>query len=490
MKKDKSYSGLLKDIILLIALAIIVAFCLDTTKDNLLDAPGFYMIIPATVLILLVFYKHLPTDSVFWVMIGGGLLKLCYIAYTAVWNRQHDVIDFGVGEGHAAYIEYFLNNRHLPDFDPRTVWGFFQPPLHHIVSAVWMWLQAKLGIAERVMQENVQVLTFLYMCIVMIVTYRIMKQLGAKHEGTLITMLIVSFHPMLVMLSGSINNDALALCLSLVAVYITLLWYEEPTFGKVILLGLSVGLAMFAKLTSGLIAFAIGFLMLYKFVKDIKKWKNYIAQFVVFGAITFPIGLFWPVRNMILWDMPINYIPEVGEQLAKTDFVSRVLDIRMTSVYSAMIANGDTYDEYNTLVQMMKSSLFGEYNYGNVSTVITPFATLLFAVSVVLALLALYATCRMIFDKRSMMNFDMKVFLGLLYISFLVGYLAFSLGYSNFSAEDFRYSAMAIIVEAIFLGLWADESPLRVSKITTRISCCFAGLSAAVYLLLGVLEHY
>ena len=64
----------------------------------------------------------------------GIFIKLYYINYTETWERQHDVISFGADEGHAAYIEYILNNKSLPDFDPREKWGFFQPPLHHIIS--------------------------------------------------------------------------------------------------------------------------------------------------------------------------------------------------------------------------------------------------------------------------------------------------------------------------------------------------------------------
>ena len=77
---------------------------------------------------------------------------------------------------------------------------------------------------------------------------------------------------------------------------------------------------------------------------------------------------------------------------------------------------------------------------------------------------------------------------GLLYFAFLAGYLSFSLGYSNFSAQDFRYSALAIIIEAIFLGLWADESEEKCAKIILWISVAFAIASAAVYLLLGIFQ--
>jgi len=487
MKTNKTYSNLIYIFLGLLAAFLLLAFCVNTTGNTLLR-PQYLAILISAGIILFLLRNKISFDPVITTLVLGSVLKLCYIIYTETWNRQHDVIAFGAGEGHAAYIEYILANRHLPDFDPRTVWGFFQPPLHHIIAAGWMWIQVKLGVAEQILQENVQLLTLFYMIITVIMTYLICREFDMKKRGMLITMLIVSFHPLLIMFSGSINNDALALCLSMIAVYVAIIWYREPKFLTIIILAFVIGLSMFTKLTAGLVAPAIGALMVYSLITNKERWKSYIGQFAVFGLIVFPIGLYWPVRNKILWDMPVNYIPGVGEQLVKTDFVSRVLDIRIHGVYPSMIAHGDAYDEYNTFVQLIKSSIFGEYNYGEISRAINPFAVMLFIITIILVIVSLYATCYMLFSKHSMMRPDRKIYLGLLYIVFLFGYLSFSLGYSNFSAEDFRYSALAIIIEAIFLGLWADESEEKVARCVLIASLVFAVASTAVYLLIGIFQ--
>ena len=471
----------------MIAGILLLSFCIDTS-GNTLKKPLFYVLLVSLLLILLAMRNRLLKLPVIWVMAGGSFIKLCYILYTETWNRQHDVVAFGAGEGQAAYIEYILEHKRWPDFDPREIWGFFQPPLHHSIAAAWMWIQRKLEMSELRMQENIQVLTLCYMIIVMLLSYEICRELELKERGTLIAMLIVSFHPMFIMLSGSINNDALALCLCMAAVYITLLWYKKPTFGKIILMALSIGLAMFTKLSSVLVAPAVGALMIYSLIKNKNDLKKYILQFVVFGVIVFPIGLYWSIRNLLRFNMPINYIPGVGEQLEKTGIISRIFDIRIHSVYPSLISLGDGYDEYNTLVQLMKSSLFGEYNYGQVSSIINPFSIILFITAVVLALVSLYATIYMIFSKKSMMTLDRKLFLGLLYVGFTGGYLSFSLSSSNFSAEDFRYSALAIIIEAIFLGIWADESEDRTAKIILILCVIFAAASFGVYFLLGIYQ--
>lgn len=487
MNKNKSYENFINIFLCMIAGAMLISFCMDTSGNNLIR-PQFLIVVLAAAMILFVLRKKLPKAPVYYVISGGVFIKFCYIYYTEVWNRQHDVIDFGVGEGQAAYIEYFLEHKRFPDFDPRSIWGFFQPPLHHMSAAAWMWLQRRLGVTQKLMQENVQVLTLCYMIVVMVVAYAICKELNMKERGMLITMLLISFHPLFILFSGSINNDALAFCLSMVAVYIALLWYHKPSYIMAALLAVFIGLSMFAKLTSGLVAPAIGALMLYSLVMNRDKWKSYIGQFVLFGAIVFPLGLFWPIRNKLLFDMPANYIPPVGEQLTHSDIFSRVFDIRIHSVYPAMISLGDEYDEYNTLVMIIKSSLFGEYNYGQYSRLINPFSVVLFVTGTALAIVCLYGTAHMIFSKKSMMLMPYKIFLGLLYAAFLAGYLSFSLGYNNFSAQDFRYAAMAIIAQALFLGIWTDECEERTAKAVLYLTVIFAAASFAVYLMIGIFQ--
>ena len=438
-------------------------------------------------------------------LVLGFMLKAYYVSYTEVWERQHDVIGFDADEGQAAYIEYILENRALPDFDPRQVWGFFQPPLHHIVSAACIYLSELFGASWARARENIQILTLMYMTLVMLLTYLICKKAAIGDKGTLIATLIVSFHPIFILLSGSINNDALSLMLSLLSVYLAACWYEKPTIIRIISLALAIGLSMMAKFTGGLIAPAIGILILMKLKERFKDAgrergafipviKRYGLQILCFALIVFPLGLWWPARNKIRWDMPVNYIPPVGEQLEKTDIFSRVFDIRTKSPFAYMISSGYGYDEYNTFLALVKTSLFGEYDYGQYSHKIIWLSWALLITSVFLIIIAFIATFYVCFSKGFGMKVEWRVLLGICYLTYLVSYLSFSLGYSNFSAQDFRYGAICIVMEAVFLGAFYDkisggkESPLRkyTGKAIAILTALFAVLSLSVYVLLGL----
>lgn len=494
MKKDNGYN-FIRPFLLIAALAMFLSFCVDMTGETL-RRPAYFFVIISVVLVCVAFKQFLTKDVCIWTMIAGAMVKVGYIIYTAVWTRQHDVISFGAGEGHAAYIEYILTTHSLPNFDPRLVWGFFQPPLHHIISAAWMWLNIRLGMAERQLQENVQVLTLCYMLALMVFVYFICREIGMKKRGTLLTMIIVSFHPVYILLSGSINNDALSLVLSVIALYLAILWYKNPRFITIIGLALAIGLSMMAKLTAALTAPGIAAIMLYKFIKDKNLRGKYILQYIAFAVTVFPIGLWWTVRNMVLWGMPVNYIPEVGEQLTSSGLVSRIFDLRMNSVYPAMINNGAAYDEYNVILAMIKTSLFGESDFGQISSFITVFATGLFVTSAILIVIQIIAMERVLFAKENGIDIGFRILFGVTAVTYMAGYMSFALSYNNFSAQDFRYAAILVSIMSLFMGLWDDrisdadsnkKGVLILRKALLIISVIFAVCSAEVYILVGLL---
>ena len=488
-------NSVIKHLIIIITAALFFAFCYDLCTETITNASYLFLIV-CTVIVAVTFRKELPSTPVFYTMLTGILLRITYVIYTPVWCRQHDVVDFGAGEGHAAYMEYILTNKSLPDFDPRQVWAFFQPPLHHMISAVWMWINAKLGMSPDHMHKNVQILPFVYMCILMYLTYMICRELKMRAGGTLVAMLIVSFDPIFIMMSGSINNDALSVMLSVLALYVALVWYLYPTTGKIVLLALGIGLAMSAKLSAGLVAPPVAVLIIYKIISDTGKFKDkaklvsYVLELVVFALMVFPLGLWWPIRNRILFGMPVNYIPEVGEHVEKSGIVPTILDIRTGSPFLYMKSNGYAYDEYNLLLATVKSSLFGEGGYANVSPLITVTGWLLLFAAVIVAVLSIAAVIRTCASAEAGPEKGIKIYLCTAVITFVAGYVLFALSGMNLSAMDFRYSAAAVSLLAVFMGLWYDRlkalSHKHVNALIMASSVAFAAFSAIFYILIGI----
>ncbi len=485
-----------KPIAAIVTAALFLAFCFDLSKESTGDA-SFIFLIVCTLIVILVFRKSFPQTAVFYTMLSGVFLKLTYVLYTPVWCRQHDVIDFGAGEGHAAYIEYILEHRALPDFDPRSVWAFFQPPLHHIISAAWMWLNIRLKLPEKQVYKNVQILPLVYMFLLMFVVYLICNELKLRTGGKIVAMLITSFHPIYILMSGSINNDALSVMLTIVALYVAILWYIYPTTGKIVLLALSIGLAMSAKLSSALIAPPIAFMMIYKIVKDTGKFKDrqklisYILELIPFAIIVFPLGLWWSIRNKILFDMPMGYIPEVGEAVEHAGIASRFFDLRTASPFLYMKSNGFAYDEYNLFLATIKSSLFSEGAFENISLLLTATGWILLVLAVVVLILQFAGMIRTCAVSEAGPDNGLKLLLCSAVVVSVAGYIAFAVKGANLSAMDPRYCAAALSMLSIFLGLWYDRLAATGKIVASRIimitSIAFSAVAAAFYILVGVL---
>ena len=455
---------------LLLSVCLIVSIAVDGTRQDLF-AGEFLILFAAAVLAVFALKKYLPLNYVSIMICIGMLLRVAYILYTPVWCRQHDVIDFGTGIGHAGYIEYLFEHKALPDFDPREKWAFFQPPLHHIIAAVWMKINVRLGILYRQAQENVQVLSLFYTGCIMIFSYYIFKTMELKKWGMRVACSLMVFSPIYILMSGSLNNDPLCIALQVAAIYFALKWYQKPGYLSIILLALCIGCSMMTKVSGGFVAPAVAALFILRLIKveDEECWnfknmsnicrnlKSYILQFLVFGLICVPIGLWFPIRNLIRFHIPLSYTPAVGEGLSQYSIWQRLFDLRTNSVYPAMINNGDTYDEYNVFLGMIKSSLFGEYNFSSMTGLVTPFAIVLFITAIVLALLAFAATIYICFHKKSRLPVPYKWFFGIFYLSQLLVYVVFAFKQAYFSSQDIRYVAGIMVAESLFLGLLTDR---------------------------------
>ncbi len=445
-------------------------------------------------------HRKLKKDGVlFGTMLTALILRIFYIMYTPTWERQHDVIGFnnGKGIGQAALTEYLAENHHFPDFDPRKRWGFFQPLLHHIIAAVWLNINTALGIAYDKACENIQILTLIYSMIFVFYGYRLFKQMKLSGTALNAAVFVTALHPSFILMSGSVNNDMLCLMLIIMSVFYAISWYNNSNCGNIAKTALCIGGAMMAKLSGFLAAPAIAVLFLVKLYRGGKKEAaGYMKQFILFGCISFPIGLFFPLRNLILFKVPLMYMPEVGEPVGDHSIFARIFDVRVTSPFSNMVKNGSAFDEFNVPVAMIKTSLTGEYDFGAVNSYITPYAWVLFLTGVILAAAAFIAT--ICFTVRPAVDKDItgspmsdpviRGFWAIFYATGLVFYLRLAFSVPNFSSEDFRYVAYLIVPESLYLGLLLKslEKKKQFFVLLSGLVFLFGIASAGVYFLLGL----
>ena len=380
--------------------------------------------------------------------------------YTPINARQHDVSAFGNGRGHAGYIEYIYENFSLPECDVRTVNQFYHPPLHHILSAIWLRIQTTIGIDFEYACENIQILTLFYSSICMILSYKIFRQLNLKHNGLICAVAIIAFCPTFFIMAGSINNDILSITFMLGAILNTIYWYKNQKFRYIIAIALCVGLGMMTKLSVWMIAPAIAFVFIYVFFKNIKSFKKYLLQFGVFAVICVPLGLWWSVRNYLRDGVPFTYVPMLSETsdqyVGDIPLLQRLFDFNLSQfadVGDQFTRYGGSYNEYNPLIGLLKTSVFDELITVENYPAIAGINHILFWSGVIVATVGFVSMIVTFIRKNTNIDFASKTFLFLIYAVIFVSYYSFCIEFEHVCTMNIRYAVLLIVLGAYFVGL-------------------------------------
>ena len=224
-----------------------------------------------------------------------------------------------------------------------------------MIAALWIRLLEFAGIAYEAACEHVQVLTLIYSLITLFFVFLIFRYMKLDDEALLAAFAIAAVHPGFILMAGSVNNDMLAVMFTVMTIFFGLKWYDDPSWLYTVILAFTIGLGMMAKISAALAAPAIALLFAINMIRGgISSFVQYMAKFTAFGFICGPLALWSPVRNYIRFGVPLNYTPEVGEEITAS-LISRIFDIRTRIPYVSRIRNGDPYDEFNMFLGMMKN---------------------------------------------------------------------------------------------------------------------------------------
>ena len=244
---------------------------------------------------------------------------------------------------------------------------------------------------------------------------------------------------------------------------------------------------MMSKLSGVLAAPAIAFIMLYKLWSDFREKKDpkpRIGSYALFGLIVFPLGLFFPLRNLILFNVPLTYMPKVGEELTDYTLVQRIFDIRTLTPFACMEKNGNPYDEFNIFLLLIKTGLTGEYDLSVNNPKVTPFAWILFISGVLLFISVIILFIYVLFTDRFIKDVPLKIFFVILIMTGILFMLRLMFKAPNFSSGDLRYIAWITVPAALLPGLYIEKRTGAAAALLEVLSVVFVSSSAAVYFLL------
>lgn len=432
-------------------------------------------------------------NIIFLIFAFGIIFRLVYTQATDFYVRQHDV------SGEMGHLDYFMRLYEGEGLPTEIEWQYYQPPAWHSLCALLLKIQSFFGIPLVYGLENLQLLSLFCSCSLMFLCYRLFKMFGLNGFSLYAVCGIIAFHPTLIILSASVNNDILSITLSLLAVILALKWYREPKFSWIILLAFAIGLSMAVKLSGGLIALGTATLFAVRlFGKSFKNKGSLLGQFACFLVICVPLALWWQVRNLIKFGIPITYVPMMDETnpqyigwrtawerlLSPSALKESLFD---AGVWPARMVRDLEYEffEYNIFSGALKSSVFGEYYLGKGHPVLEIFSVILFWSAALLALIsvisAVYVVIKAVRERKSNTENTVSelIFPLIISLTMIISYFKFCFDYAFFCTMDFRYITLTLIFGALYLGLMMKNVGKN-NKMLGMIVVCTVGFLTAL----------
>ena len=353
-------------------------------------------------------YKKMTYErKIFIIILLAFIIHLTYILYTTGYTRQHDTWSTN-NNGHYDYALSFYLTGALPDHNitVETIYQFYHPPLNAAIEGAFMHVFETFswnhGISDT--PEDLfcacQILTCFYMFVTAVVFIKIINMSKLSENSKLMASAFVALYPRLTQLSGQLNNDALAIMLSAIALLYFCKWYfVKKNFLNIMLTSLFIGLAMMTKMSAVIICFGIGVAFIIELVRSIQKKKNslktsrLILQYVCFLALCAPLGLWFQLYTHFVYGLPFNFVFDrlnsalfVGTQdwviankpdrldyynsnnsgLIYTSNWTNILyryiaPINIDEFFSGNAIFCSAWSNYNVLSYAIRSSIFGEF---------------------------------------------------------------------------------------------------------------------------------
>ena len=215
------------------------------------------------------------------------------------------------------YIKYLMSGQLPPSNDGQ----FYHPPLQHFLESIIGKLTLNFQSSWSVHYiDSVKIIPTIESCSLLVVCYRLCKEVKLSDKATIWIIALLSFHPTFIILAGSINNDMGMVFLFILAVLATIRWYNQPSYWRICWVAIWIGCSMMTKLSGGMVALSTGPVFLLVLIQAIRQKEatkiiQLIQQLSVFSLICFPLGLWYPIRNYVLFRQPFSYVYPLDREI-------------------------------------------------------------------------------------------------------------------------------------------------------------------------------
>ena len=278
----------------------------------------------------------------------------------------------------------------------------------------------------------------------------------------------------MIILSGSLGNGSLSVALSTMAIFYTIKWFRTDKLVDLIKIAFTISLAIMTKIDSALIAILIAIVFLVKVVKNRKELKKYILYFSIFAIISLPIGLWYPVKNLILYKVPLTYVQSVEKDsdmnVERFSVIERFFKVSLKTFKNINITMAGEEQDYNIFFTTLKTVVTDEninedidYSQNKVLNCVLHY---LFVCLIIITIIFAINFIYIIKNYKKINNHWILFFIGLLFIE-IFAYIKFCFNYPFVCTMNFRYIIPTLISFGVLTGIACENNKilLNINKI-------------------------
>jgi len=227
---------------------------------------------------------------VFFIVILSVVVGLFYVLLVRPGTPYDEPQHFGM-------IRYYSSFREMPIMGhPGVNYQAFQPPIYYLLNGFLYRVVGFCG--EKNAFYIIRFFSLLLMMPTVFISFRIASLVcGADRVLPLSTAIFIGLNPSLLAIASSVQNDMLAIVLSLWAIYLTIdsILSYKSTFCRTLILGVLVATAILTKLTAIFLIISIPLCFL------VIRRKCAYRLIGIFLAVILIIGGWWFARNYVLY---------------------------------------------------------------------------------------------------------------------------------------------------------------------------------------------
>ena len=376
-------------------------------------------------------------------------------------------------EGTLGVIQYLFENHRFPDFDPRTVSGFENPPLYYIFCALFLHaFHRGAGWKVGTCLHTLQCINTIFVTAGSLCEIGILRKCGLVGRELVASILFMTFFPAYYIIGASFSVEAMCFMFCTFALYNSITWYRTKEMKHIIRTAVFFCFLMSTSYAASAILPAVLSVMILAARDKRFGRKSLYAPFGRFFIIAGIGSLWWPVYNFIRFGVPLFYRKfsyESWEMLKGRYSVWMRIKIPSINEFSDMqIDSGGKY-LYNIWAQTLKTSIF-DYNAINMELRPTYImAGILLFMNILLCVLFHVMWIRSLMGHR--MRREIRVFTGVGYLGALIGYAVFCLRNPIVSAMNFCYIPTIILYPITGMAICgaAGRNATGLDRILTRV---------------------